>query len=106
MGAELTLHVRTPTPDCKLLMMANHQSFCDVLVTIYSFMSHTGYSILWVVYEGFKYTSFGLVCSTHGDFFVGPRNFKEGDLVKHVQKSYNQYKNLYFIFPEGKEDLS
>lgn len=102
MGAELTLHARNPNEGYKLLMMANHQSFSDVLVTLHSFMSHSGYSILWIVYAGLKYTNFGLISITHGDFFVAPKQFKEGDLTKHVQKSYNRDKNLFFIFPEGK----
>lgn len=47
----------------------------------------------------FKLTNFGIVCSSHGDFFVGKNSFTDGSLRDQVLKHPDR--NLLVLFPEG-----
>ncbi len=49
----------------------------------------------------FKYTNFGVVSITHGDYFLQTKNYKSGHIVDHCCCDYNRHKNAIVLFPEG-----
>jgi len=85
--------------DENILFISNHQSTSDVPLMFAVFSNYWERVILWVMDSQFKYTHFGVVSWTHGDFFIKPREFKAGDLIQHCMK--HSYKNCYILFPEG-----
>ena len=88
-------------PNARLLIIANHQSTADVPLMMQAFTSKSEYNLLWVMDSVFKWTNFGLVSQTHGDFFLNTKAYKNGALLKHCIKSYARLKNLVVLFPEG-----
>lgn len=49
----------------------------------------------------FKWTNFGIVSQTHGDYFLNTKQYKSGALLKHCSLDYARLKNLFILFPEG-----
>ena len=95
---------QSATPDLnrqvKLLFIANHQDTGDVPLMFQMFTHYWEQVLLWVMDKQFKYTNFGLVSWTHGDYFILPGKFVPNDLTKHCR--HNPEKNCYILFPEGK----
>ena len=58
--------------DERTLVLFNHQSTSDVPLIMAAFNSrHQLFNnIMWIMDHIFKYTNFGLVSWTHGDFFI------------------------------------
>lgn len=83
----------------RILFLCNHISTADVPLLMQSFSTLTNQSILWVLDAQFKPTNFGVVCSSHGDFFVAKNNFVDGSLREQVLKHPDR--NLLVLFPEG-----
>lgn len=93
----------TPPPvlngPTKLLFIANHQDTGDVPLMFQMFTHYWDKVLLWVMDRQFKYTNFGLVSWTHGDYFILPGKFVPNDLTKHCRR--NPEKNCFILFPEG-----
>lgn len=85
--------------DTKVLLMANHQSTGDVPLMFQAFSTSNHYILLWIMDHQFKYTNFGVVSATHGDYFIKPRNFVKSELTKHCLNAPE--KNMILLFPEG-----
>lgn len=83
----------------RILFLCNHISTADVPLIMQSFSTLTNQSILWVLDAQFKITNFGVVCGSHGDFFVAKNSFVDGSLQEHVLKYADR--NLLVLFPEG-----
>ena len=83
----------------RVLFLCNHISTADVPLIMQSFSSLTNQSLLWVLDAQFKPTNFGVVCSSHGDFFVAKNAFLDGQLREQVLKHPDR--NLLVLFPEG-----
>lgn len=83
----------------RVLMLCNHISTADVPLIMQSFSTLTNQSLLWVLDAAFKPTNFGLVCSSHGDFFIAKDSFNDGSLRDQVLKHPDR--NLLVLFPEG-----
>ena len=66
-----------------------------------SFTSKTEFILLWVMDAVFKWTNFGIVSQTHGDYFLNTKQYKSGALLKHCSLDYARLKNLFILFPEG-----
>ena len=49
----------------------------------------------------FKYTNFGVVSLTHGDYFLNTKAYKPGDILTHVTHPFNKFKDTIILFPEG-----
>ena len=84
----------------RVLLMANHQCTSDVPLMFQAFVAKAKYVLLWVMDYQFKYTNFGVVSGTHGDFFITPKTFVKSELTKHCLS--NPDKELVILFPEGK----
>lgn len=87
----------------RVLMIANHQSTGDVPLMFQAFSSKCHYVLLWVMDYAFKYTNFGVVSATHGDYFIQPKSFVKSELTKHCLNAPE--KNLIILFPEGNYHL-
>lgn len=85
--------------DTKVLLMANHQSTGDVPLMFQAFSTSNHYILLWIMDHQFKYTNFGVVSATHGDYFIKPRNFVKSELTKHCLNAPE--KDMILLFPEG-----
>ena len=83
----------------KVLMIANHQSTGDVPLMFQAFSAKCHYVLLWVMDYAFKYTNFGVVSATHGDYFIQPKSFTKSELTKHCLAAPE--KNMVILFPEG-----
>jgi hypothetical protein len=83
----------------RILLMANHQCTSDVPLMFQAFMAKAKYVLLWVMDYQFKYTNFGVVSVTHGDYFITPKTFVKSELTKHCLS--NPDKDLIVLFPEG-----
>ena len=83
----------------RILLLANHQSTCDVPLMFQALASRAKYVLLWVMDFQFKYSHFGLVSCTHGDYFITPKTFVKNELTKHCLS--NPDKDLIILFPEG-----
>lgn len=83
----------------RILLLCNHISTADVPLMMQSFSTLTNQSLLWVLDAQFKLTNFGLVCSSHGDFFIAKNSFSDGALRDQVLKHPDR--NLLVLFPEG-----
>lgn len=88
-------------PNVRLLVMANHQSTADVPLMMQAFTSRSEYILLWVMDVVFKWTNFGLVSQTHGDYFINTKAYRPGKLLKHCTGEYAKLKNMLIVFPEG-----
>lgn len=85
--------------DTKVLLIANHQSTGDVPLMFQAFSTSNHYILLWIMDHQFKYTNFGIVSATHGDYFIKPRNFVKSELTKHCLNAPE--KDMILLFPEG-----
>uniref|UniRef100_A0A6G1SJ31 Acyl-CoA:lysophosphatidylglycerol acyltransferase 1 n=1 Tax=Aceria tosichella TaxID=561515 RepID=A0A6G1SJ31_9ACAR len=83
----------------RILLLCNHISTADVPLIMQSFSTLTNQSILWVLDAQFKLTNFGVVCGSHGDFFVSKNSYVDGSIREHVLKYPDR--NLLVLFPEG-----
>ncbi|KAG9509393.1 Serine/threonine-protein kinase Nek8, partial [Fragariocoptes setiger] len=83
----------------RVLLLCNHISTADVPMLMQSFSSLTNQCLLWVLDAQFKFTNFGLVCSSHGDYFISRDTFSEGSLREQCLKHPDR--NLMVLFPEG-----
>lgn len=83
----------------RILFLCNHISTADVPLIMQSFSTLTNQSLLWVLDAQFKPTNFGVVCSSHGDFFVAKNSFVDGSLREQVLRHPDR--NLLVLFPEG-----
>lgn len=83
----------------KILVLANHQCTTDVPLLFQALVAKTKYVLLWVMDYQFKFTNFGVVSVTHGDYFIEPKTFVKSELTKHCLK--NPDKDLIILFPEG-----
>lgn len=83
----------------RVLLLCNHVSTADVPLIMQSFSTLTNQSVLWVLDGIFKPTNFGVVCSSHGDYFVSKDSFVEGALRDQILKHPDR--NLIVLFPEG-----
>jgi len=83
----------------RILFLCNHISTGDVPLIMQSFSTLTNHSLLWVLDAQFKPTNFGIVCGSHGDFFVAKNSFVDGSLRDTVLKHPDR--NLLVLFPEG-----
>lgn len=92
-----SLKVNSSKP--RILLLCNHISTADVLLMMQSFSTLTNHSLLWVLDAQFKLTQFGVVCSSHGDFFVSKNTFTSGSLREQVLKHPDR--NILVLFPEG-----
>lgn len=84
----------------KILVMANHQCTADVPLMFQALMTKDRFVLLWVMDHQFKYTNFGVVSATHGDFFISPKTFVKSQLTKHCLTHPD--KEMIILFPEGK----
>lgn len=85
----------------RILVLANHQCTTDVPLIFQALVAKAKYVLLWVMDYQFKFTNFGVVSVTHGDYFIEPKTFVKSELTKHCLK--NPDKDLIILFPEGKE---
>lgn len=85
----------------RLLIIANHQSTADVPLMMQSFTSRSRLVLLWIMDVAFKYTNFGVVSATHGDYFLNTKSYTSGDIFKHTTAQDNKFKNAIILFPEG-----
>lgn len=83
----------------RVLLLCNHISTADVPLIMQSFSTLTNQSVLWVLDALFRPTNFGVVCSSHGDFFVEKNSFVDGTLRDQVLRHPDR--NLLVLFPEG-----
>lgn len=83
----------------RILLLCNHISTADVPLIMQSFSTLINPYILWVLDAQFKPTNFGLVCISHGDFFITKDSFTDGSLRDQVLKHPDR--NLLVLFPEG-----
>lgn len=83
----------------RILLMANHQSTSDVPLMFQALVCKAKYVLLWVMDYQFKYTHFGIISGTHGDYFITPKTFVKNELTKHCLS--NPDKDLIILFPEG-----
>lgn len=95
----LSIETRNNQKVPKVLLLCNHISTADVPLMMQSFSTLTNQSILWVLDAQFKPTNFGLVCSSHGDFFIAKDSFKDGSLRDQALR--HPERNLLVLFPEG-----
>lgn len=58
--------------DDRCLFLVNHQSTADVpfLMQAFSEKSSILQSVMWIMDRLFRYTNFGAVSVTHGDYFI------------------------------------
>jgi lysophosphatidylglycerol acyltransferase 1 len=83
----------------RILLLCNHISTADVPLLMQSLSTLTNQSVLWVLDSQFKLTNFGVVCGTHGDFFISKNSYVDGSLREHVLNHPDR--NLLVLFPEG-----
>lgn len=88
----------------RVLCMANHQSTSDVPLMMYAFTRRAAHwRLLWIMDAAFKWTNFGFVSVTHGDYFI-KKGDPSGQLSSHVRTHMNPShgaKNFIILFPEG-----
>lgn len=95
----ITSSLRSVQKKPRILLLCNHLSTADVPLIMQSFSTLINPSILWVLDAQFKPTNFGLVCVSHGDFFITKNSFTDGSLRDQVLKHPDR--NLLVLFPEG-----
>ncbi|XP_054164544.1 acyl-CoA:lysophosphatidylglycerol acyltransferase 1-like [Oppia nitens] len=106
-GAGLAIHefgddlYRLKEEKSRLLVIANHQSTADVPLIMQSFTSRSQRILLWIMDVAFKWTNFGVVSITHGDYFLNTKSYQTGDIYRHTITKYSQFKDLIILFPEG-----
>ncbi|CAG2163862.1 unnamed protein product [Oppiella nova] len=85
----------------RLLIIANHQSTADVPLMMQSFTSRSKRVLLWIMDVAFKWTNFGVVSITHGDYFLNTKSYTPGDIFRHITTPFSRFKDAIILFPEG-----
>lgn len=90
------------------LVLVNHQSTADVPLLMASFQGKPSVTerLMWIMDRLFKYTNFGAVSITHGDFFItqgkDTRNTQLQRLRDHIANVYLRRGLKWIVlFPEG-----
>lgn len=90
------------------LVLVNHQSTADVPLLMASFQGKQSVTerLMWIMDRLFKYTNFGAVSITHGDFFItqgkDTRNLQLQRLRDHIANVYLRRGLKWIVlFPEG-----
>ncbi|GIX79982.1 acyl-CoA:lysophosphatidylglycerol acyltransferase 1 [Caerostris extrusa] len=99
--------ISTCTRD-RCLFLVNHQSTADVPLLMLAFheKDHVLESIMWIMDRMFRYTNFGVVSVTHGDYFITQgkhvREYQMKKLRDHLLKVYiGRNRKWIILFPEG-----
>lgn len=96
--------------DSECLVISNHQSTADVPMLMYLCTNASkrtlGRNIYWIMDVLFKFTNFGWVSTTHGDFFIRQgretRQMQLAELRDHIQQVYiPRDRTWILLFPEG-----
>ncbi|CAN7937882.1 unnamed protein product [Ixodes hexagonus] len=92
----------------RTLVLVNHQSTADVPLLMASFQGKRSVTehLMWIMDRLFKYTNFGAVSVTHGDFFITQgkdvRNTQLAKLKDHILNVYLRRGLKWIVlFPEG-----
>ncbi|KAL1484455.1 hypothetical protein MTO96_032574 [Rhipicephalus appendiculatus] len=92
----------------RTLVLVNHQSTADVPLLMASFQGKRSVTehLMWIMDRLFKYTNFGAVSMTHGDFFItqgkDTRNTQLQRLRDHIAEVYLRRGLKWIVlFPEG-----
>ncbi|KAH6925989.1 hypothetical protein HPB50_012924 [Hyalomma asiaticum] len=92
----------------RTLVLVNHQSTADVPLLMASFQGKRSVTehLMWIMDRLFKYTNFGAVSMTHGDFFItqgkDTRNTQLQRLRDHISEVYLRRGLKWIVlFPEG-----
>lgn len=92
----------------RCLILVNHQSTSDVPLLMTAFQNRNGVleGILWIMDHLFRYTNFGLVSATRGDFFITQgKNVRFSQLKSLEDHLFNVYmprtRQWLVLFPEG-----
>lgn len=92
----------------RTLVLVNHQSTADVPLLMAAFQGKRSVTenLMWIMDRLFKYTNFGAVSVTHGDFFITQgkdvRNTQLERLKEHILKVYLRRGLKWIVlFPEG-----
>uniref|UniRef100_T1JKV3 Enolase-phosphatase E1 n=1 Tax=Strigamia maritima TaxID=126957 RepID=T1JKV3_STRMM len=90
------------------LILVNHQSTGDVPVLMYCFQNKGNVvsDMMWLMERFFKYTNFGIVAYSHGDFFIKSgkdvRQTELDKLQRHLLQVYSRRRRKWLVlFPEG-----
>ncbi|XP_013407191.2 acyl-CoA:lysophosphatidylglycerol acyltransferase 1-like [Lingula anatina] len=98
----------SPAYNEEALVIVNHQSTADVPTMMHA-LQHKGKAVrhmMWIQDLIFKYTNFGVVSASHGDFFIlqgkEHRNTMLDKLQEHIEKTYlTRDRKWILLFPEG-----
>ncbi|KFM73636.1 Acyl-CoA:lysophosphatidylglycerol acyltransferase 1, partial [Stegodyphus mimosarum] len=92
----------------RCLFLVNHQSTADVPFLMLAFQAKGTVlqSIMWIMDRLFRYTNFGAVSVTHGDYFITQgKNVREYQMKKLRDHLLNVYlgrnRRWIILFPEG-----
>ncbi|KAL3266665.1 hypothetical protein HHI36_010827 [Cryptolaemus montrouzieri] len=92
----------------RTLVLVNHQSAGDIPILLNAFIDRIQIlpNVMWIMDNHLKYSTFGIVCAIHRDFFIFQgKEFREKSLEalsKHLTESYIPLKRKWLvIFPEG-----
>ncbi|XP_015916097.1 acyl-CoA:lysophosphatidylglycerol acyltransferase 1 [Parasteatoda tepidariorum] len=92
----------------RCLFLVNHQSTADVPLLMLAFQEKNGVleSIMWIMDRMFRYTNFGAVSVTHGDYFItqgkAARDYQMKKLERHLLNAYlGRNRRWIILFPEG-----
>lgn len=79
----------------RCLFLVNHQSTADVPLLMQAFSGKSVLqSVMWIMDRMFRYTNFGAVSVTHGDYFITQVGFHYGNLYK------KSILSLYYAYHE------
>lgn len=94
--------------DDRCLFLVNHQSTADVPLLMLAFNGRPNVlqSIMWVMDRLFRYTNFGAVSVTHGDYFItqgkNVRDYQMKKLRDHLLNIFiGRNRRWIILFPEG-----
>lgn len=94
--------------DKRTLLVANHQSTADVplIMSCLQVKRNVCNHVMWIMDAMFKFTNFGVVSVTHGDFFITQgKDTRQSQLTTFRQHLLNVYLprrlGWLVIFPEG-----
>ncbi|XP_055925293.1 acyl-CoA:lysophosphatidylglycerol acyltransferase 1-like isoform X2 [Argiope bruennichi] len=92
----------------RCLFLVNHQSTADVPLLMLAFQEKGRVleSIMWIMDRLFRYTNFGAVSVTHGDYFItqgkNVRDYQMKRLRDHLLRVYlGRNRKWIVLFPEG-----
>ncbi|KAG8181380.1 hypothetical protein JTE90_025927 [Oedothorax gibbosus] len=104
---ELGDDVHSLTND-RCLFIVNHQSTADVPFMMLAFQEKPTVleSVMWIMDRMFRYTNFGAVSMTHGDYFItqgkNARDYQMKKLRDHLISAYmGRNRRWIILFPEG-----